>query len=73
MRISFACLAMLLAVAYGATTRRRQDVWLPREIGRFSLPHAAFVEIFQRDDPDAEYVDQLDLVISTFNAGTLVD
>ena len=54
------------------------DVWLPRELGRFHLKDAAFVEVFKETPTGTTnnqnatvYADQYNLFITTFNAGTL--
>ena len=56
------------------------DIWLPRELGRFHLKDAAFVEVYEttpslktNDDQNTTvYADQYNLYITTFNAGILL-
>ena len=50
-------LAAILSVCSSQT-------WAPRELGKFSLSHAGFVEVFTEED-GTEY-----LYITTFNAGS---
>ncbi|TRY79643.1 hypothetical protein TCAL_12605 [Tigriopus californicus] len=54
-----------------ASVHCQDDPWLPRELGRFKLPHAGFVEVYQNSDEEGDYMDRLTLYISTFNAAAL--
>ena len=51
--------------------RQDDDPWLPRQLGRFDLPHAAFVEAFPYTDPVDDPAENYTLYISTFNAAAL--
>ena len=51
------------------------DLWLPRELGRFRLKDAAFVEVYEVTQPSpldginvTVYADKYNLYITTFNA-----
>ena len=52
-----------------------EDLWLPRELGRFHLKDAAFVEVYEITPPpqihyknETVYADKYNLFITTFNA-----
>ena len=54
------------------------DLWLPRELGRFHLKDAGFVEVYEttpstkaNNKNTTVYADQYNLYITTFNAGTV--
>ena len=57
------------------------DLWLPRELGRFHLKDAGFVEVYERtpsevsNDGENEetYPEKYNLFITTFNAGNLIN
>ncbi len=49
-----------------------QDFPLPRELGRFSLPFAGFIEAHEQTDFQGDPRDRYTLYLSTFNAGTLL-
>jgi len=42
-------------------TRAELDKWMPRELGRFPLAHAGFIEVYETDAGDK------DMIITTFN------
>ena len=53
------------------------EVWLPRELGRFHLKDAGFVEVYEitpstpaNNKNTTVYADHYNLYITTFNAGT---
>ena len=56
------------------------EIWLPRELGRFHLKDAAFVEVYETtpslktidNQNSTVYADQYNLYITTFNAGILI-
>ena len=56
------CLTCLISQAKSA-------VPLPKEMGRFDLPHAAFIEVYENSNEGADPLDRLTLFISTFNPG----
>ena len=57
------------------------DLWLPRELGRFHLKDAGFVEVYERTpsevpkdgESDNTYPEKYNLFITTFNAGNLTN
>ena len=57
------------------------DLWLPRELGRFHLKDAGFVEVYERTPSevskdgvnDETYPEKYNLFITTFNAGNLTN
>ena len=65
--------------AYSLPNTASSDIWLPRELGRFHLKDAGFVEVYETT-PDiatggngnaTSYADQYNLYITTFSAGNL--
>ena len=54
------------------------DMWLPRELGRFHLKDAGFIEIYETtpsldtNQNATVYADKYNLYITTFNAGILL-
>lgn len=62
--------------AYSLPNTASSDVWLPRELGRFHLKDAGFVEVYETT-PDiangnaTSYAEQYNLYITTFNAGII--
>jgi len=57
------------------------DLWLPRELGRFHLKDAGFVEVYERTpievskdgENEETYPEKYNLFITTFNAGNLTN
>ena len=57
------------------------DLWLPRELGRFHLKDAGFVEVYERTPSEVSkdgeneetYPEKYNLFITTFNAGNLIN
>ena len=55
------------------------DIWLPRELGRFHLKDAGFIEVYETtpslqtntNQNATVYADKYNLYITTFNAGSL--
>ena len=62
-------LALLALGVIALTSLQAANAELPKEIGRFKLPHAGFVEIFESADESADPLDRLVLFVTTFNAG----
>ena len=55
------CSSLCLAKLVPSTGPLREGTWMPRELGRFHLPHAGFIEVYDNE------AGQKDMYITTFN------
>ena len=88
-KVSLLVLSLFIAKQYPCSAKvvsyssklKSGDLWLPRELGRFHLKDAGFVEVYERtpsevsnDEANKEtYPEKYNLFITTFNAGNLIN